>query len=39
MNRLQRLAWAQPFNDDRRAQTPAILLLPGGLAVGLSLNH
>lgn len=39
MNRLQKIAFAAPFTDNRKMYTPPVEWLPGGLAVGLSLNH
>jgi hypothetical protein len=35
---LQQEAFDHPWTDDREELRPALLLLPGGLAIGLSLN-
>lgn len=39
MNKLQKLAFSQPWADDRKRLKPACEILAGGLAVGLSLNY
>lgn len=39
MTPLQQRAWERPWTDDRKQLVPAYQTLPGGLIVGLSLNH
>lgn len=38
LSKLQKIAFTNPWNDDREGRKPPIELLPGGLAVGLSFN-